>query len=71
MQSKYELTDICILYTDPQLITDMITLVRITAAPKKVSLSPSDGSSFLTLEFSPTRAGFPLHESQGIYEAMA
>ena len=49
----------------------MITFVRITASQKNVSLSPPDESSFLTLEFSPTRAGFPLHESQGIYEAMA
>ena len=31
MQSKYELTDACILYADPQLITDVITLLRTTA----------------------------------------
>ena len=34
MQSKYELTDIYILYKDPQLITGVITLLRITAAQK-------------------------------------
>ena len=34
MQSKYKLTDICILYTDPQLITDMITLLCTTSPPK-------------------------------------
>ena len=71
MQSKYELTDeltdICILSTDPQLITDVITLLCTTAAPpKKISVSPPDGSSILTLEFPPTRAGFPLQGSQGI-----
>ena len=40
MQSKYELTDICILYTDPQLITDVIILLRITTAQKKVCITP-------------------------------
>ena len=34
-QSKYELTDICILYTDPELMTDVITLIRTTNAQKK------------------------------------
>ena len=34
IQSKYELTDICILYTDPQLITLVTTLPRTTAAQK-------------------------------------
>ena len=66
MHSKYELTDICILFTDPQMITDVITLLRTTAAQKKVSVLPPDGSSILTLEFPPTRAGFPLQGSQGI-----
>ena len=40
MQSKYELTDICILYTDPQLITDVITLLRTTATKKSSVLPP-------------------------------
>ena len=31
--------------------------------PKKISVLPPDGSSFLTLEFPPTRAGFPLQGS--------
>ena len=63
MQSKYELSDICILHTDPQLDTVMITLLSTTAAQKYFS----DGSSFLVLDFPPTRAGFSLGQgSQGI-----
>ena len=34
--------------------------------PKMFSVLPPDGSSCLTLEFPPTKAGFPLQESQGI-----
>ena len=30
----------CILYTDPQLITDVITLLRTTAAPKNFCITP-------------------------------
>ena len=33
---------------------------------KNISVLPSDESSFLTLEFPPTRAGFPLQGGQGI-----
>ena len=33
---------------------------------KKVSVLPPDGSSFLTLEFPPTRARFPFQGGQGI-----
>ena len=35
---------------------------------KKVSVLSSDGSSFLTLEFPPTRAEFPLQGSQNLLE---
>ena len=34
--------------------------------PKKFSVLPPGGSSCLTLEFPPTKAEFPLQESQGI-----
>ena len=64
MQSKYELTDLCI-YTDPRLTTDVITLLHTTATPK-ISVLPLDGSLFVTLEFPATRAGFPLQRSQEI-----
>ena len=55
-----------VIYTDPQLITDVITLLRTTATPKKLCVLPPDGSSFLTLEFPLAGAGFPLQGSQGI-----
>ena len=44
--TKYELTDICILYTDPQLITVVITLLWTTTAQKKFLYYLPMGLSF-------------------------
>ena len=44
--AKYELTDICILYTDPQLITVVITLLRTTTAKKTFLYYPLMGLRF-------------------------
>ena len=44
--AKYELTDICILYTDPQLITVVITLLRTTTAKKFFLYYPLMGLRF-------------------------
>ena len=51
---KYELTNICILYTDPQLIT----LLRSTAAQKKFLYYPVIGLRFWTLNFHQQGQGF-------------
>ena len=64
-QSMNSLIYVYTLYTDPQLITDMITSLYY-GHPKKFSVLPPDGSSFLTLEFPPKRARFPLQGSQEI-----
>ena len=52
--SQYELTNICILYTDPQLIT----LLRSTAAQKKFLYYPVIGLRFWTLNFHQQGQGF-------------
>ena len=44
--AKYELTDICILYTDPQLITVVITLLRTTTAKNNFLYYPLMGLRF-------------------------
>ena len=43
---KYELTDICIFYTDPQLITDVIILLRTTTVHKRFLYDPLMGLRF-------------------------
>ena len=51
MESKYELTDICILYTDPQQITDVIKLPRTTTIQKKFLYYPLMGLQFWSWNF--------------------
>ena len=58
MQSKYELTDICILYTDPQLITDMITLLCTTGTQKCFLYYPLMGLPVWPWNFHQQRQGF-------------
>ena len=67
VQSKYEFTDICIytLYWSPADHRHDHTS-SYYGHPKKFSVLPPDGSSFLTLEFPPTKAGFPLQGRKGI-----
>ena len=58
--AKYELTDICILYTDPQLITVVITLLRTTTAKKNFLYYPLMGLHFWPWSFHQEGQGFHL-----------
>ena len=58
MQSKYELIDICILYTDPQLITDIITLLCTTGTQKSFLYYPLVGLRVWPWNFHQQRQGF-------------
>ena len=59
-----ELTDLCILYTDPQLMTKVITLFRTTAAQKKFLYYPLMGLHFWLWNFHQQGQGFHSMEAR-------
>ena len=58
MKSRYELTDICKLYTDLQLITNVITLLRTAGAKKTFCINPLSGLRFWPRNFHKHGHGF-------------